>query len=319
MPIQVNSVSSQVLENDQIDATSYTKALLNILDDFDIDRERQDSNNDAILNMFDDIVDEKIQLEDTQRAILNVLDDFDAERKIAEKSNADLTVVNESMRNFIGIASHDLRSPLASILGFASVLAEKWTSYSEEDREDSVAAIFRQSQKLSSLVDDLFTLSSIESGGLKANPEPIRLGLAIDNCLDFGDLDRKNISVSCPDELFVLVDPNHLGRILDNYIQNAFKYGAPPVHVEAVLLNNAIQIRVMDNGPGVPPEFVCRLFSKFARAQTSETKSTKGAGLGLSIARGLAEVNGGSTSYEQNSPNGSCFVVSLPAFRRSIS
>lgn len=315
----MTSVSSQVLESEQIDATNYTKALLNILDDFNIDRELQDSNNNAILNIFDDITDEKIQLEETQRAILNVLDDFDAERKIAEKSNADLVVVNESMRNFIGIASHDLRSPLASIMGFASVLAEKWTSYSEEDREFSVAAIFRQSQKLSSLVDDLFTLSSIESGGLSASPEPISLGLAIENCLDFGNLDRKSISVSCSEELLVLVDPNHLGRILDNYIQNAFKYGAPPVHVKAVLVNNFVQIRVMDSGAGVPPEFISKLFSKFARAQTSKTKSTKGAGLGLSIVRGLAEVNGGSTSYEQNFPNGSCFVVSLPALKRSIS
>jgi signal transduction histidine kinase len=73
-----------------------------------------------------------------------------------------------------------------------------------------------------------------------------------------------------------------------------------------------VEVRVLDRGPGVPPEFVSRLFSKFARADTPATRAQKGTGLGLSIVRGLAEANGGQARYEANVPNGSCFVVELP-------
>jgi len=74
-----------------------------------------------------------------------------------------------------------------------------------------------------------------------------------------------------------------------------------------------VEVRVPDSGPGVPPEFMPSLFGRFARADTMATRAHKGTGLGLSIVRGLAEVNGGQARYEPNVPNGSCFVVELPA------
>lgn len=269
---------------------------------------------EILLNLLQDVAAEKLQLEQTQRAILNILEDFDQERIRVEKANASLQAVNIAMQDFIGIASHDLRSPLAAILGYATTLSDNWDAFSEEGRRDTMATIVRQSQKLSRLIDDLFTLSSIESGGLNAQPEMVLLGEAIDQCLDAGDWDVSEVSVSCPPDLAVLVDPHHLERILGNYVQNAFKYGEPPVRIEATRVGDVAQIRVLDHGPGVPPEFIPKLFSKFARAKTSSTKVNKGAGLGLSIVRGLAEVNGGQTSYESNSPGGGCFVVDLPIF-----
>jgi signal transduction histidine kinase len=119
--------------------------------------------------------------------------------------------------------------------------------------------------------------------------------------------------VSCSPDLIVRVDPHHLGRILDNYVQNAFKYGEPPVHIEATREGDMVAVRVRDHGPGVAPEFVSRLFGKFARANTPAAKAQKGTGLGLSIVRGLALANGGQARYEPNVPKGSCFVVELPA------
>lgn len=267
----------------------------------------------ALLNILEDIADEKIQLEDTQHALLNILADFDAERKKVEDANVDLRAVNEAMRNFIGIASHDLRSPLASILGFATVLSENWAKFSEEERLNATLTIVRQSKNLSSLVDDLFTLSSVESGAMIAMPERIVVREAIDKCLDAGDWEKSNLSVSCPPNLVVQVDPRHFERMLSSYVQNAFKYGKPPVHVEVTQVGDVIQIRVLDQGTGVPPEFISKLFEKFARANTSGPTTRKGAGLGLSIVRALAEANGGQTSYESNSPSGGCFVLSLPA------
>ena len=119
--------------------------------------------------------------------------------------------------------------------------------------------------------------------------------------------------MSCSPALTVQVDPHHLGRILDNYVQNAFSYGEPPVRIDATRVGDMVKVQVLDNGPGVPPEFMSSLFGRFARADTPATRAQKGTGLGLSIVRGLAEVNGGQARYEPNVPNGSCFVVELPA------
>jgi phage tail protein X len=101
--------------------------------------------------------------------------------------------------------------------------------------------------------------------------------------------------------------------MIDNYLQNAFKYGEPPVRIEARTLDDMVEIRVVDNGPGVPPEFEAKLFGKFARADLPSTRQKKGTGLGLSIVRGLAEANGGLAQYEPNAPHGSCFIVQLPS------
>ena len=246
-----------------------------------------------------------------EQLAVTVREKEDARNRLAVRAE-ELAITAEAMRNFISIASHDLRSPLASILGYSMTLSENWDTFGDEERRNTTAAIARQSQNLSNLVDDLLTLSSIEHGGLNSQPEMIVLREAIDQCLDAGDWDMTSVSVSCSPDLVVLVDKSHLGRILDNYIQNAFKYGEPPVQIKATRVGDMVQVRVCDHGPGVPPEFVSKLFSKFARANTSGTKANKGTGLGLSIVRALAEVNGGRTSYEPDTPSGGCFVVCLP-------
>ena len=242
--------------------------------------------------------------------------ELDVERIRVEQAMAELQTVNEAIRGFTAAAAHDLRSPLVSIIGFSALLTKSWDTFSEEKRRTFVATINRQSQNLSTLVDDLLTSSRIEGGGLSTSPELIVLAGAIDRCLELGNRDIGSVTVSCSPDLIVRVDPHHLGRILDNYVQNAFKYGDPPVRIQATRVGDMVEVRVLDYGPGVPPNFVPRLFGKFARADTPATKAQKGTGLGLSIVRGLAEANGGLAHFEPNVPKGSCFVVELPAGER---
>jgi signal transduction histidine kinase len=239
--------------------------------------------------------------------------ELDIEGMRVEEANAELLVVNGEIRGFTAAAAHDLRSPLASIVGFSAILTQSWDSISEQDRRKFVATIDRQSRNLSSLVDDLFTLSSLEGGGLTTSPELVGLGEAIARCLELGGEDTPGVTVSCPPDLIVRVDPQHLARILDNYVQNASKYGEPPVRIEATRAGDMVEVRVLDHGQGVPPEFVPGLFGKFTRAHTPATRAQKGSGLGLSIVRGLAEANGGQARYEPGVPDGSCFIVQLPS------
>jgi PAS domain S-box-containing protein len=253
------------------------------------------------------------ELTDRLAELREVNGKLDVERIRVEQTNAELQAVNEAIQGFTAAAAHDLRSPLVSIMGFSTLLTQSWETFNDEKRRSFVASINRQSQNLSTLVDDLLTSSRIEGGGLSTSPELIVLEEAIDQCLELIHDDTGSVVVSCSPDLIVRVDPHHLGRILDNYVQNAFKYGAPPVRIDATRVGDMVEVRVLDHGPGVPPEFVSRLFGKFARADTPATKAQKGTGLGLSIVRGLAEANGGQARYEPNAPSGSCFVVKLPA------
>jgi len=252
---------------------------------------------------------------DTSGRVLGV---FAAARDVTKQRQAQrqLQEANDAIRGFTAAAAHDLRSPLAAITGFSSLLSTNWETFTDEDRRKFVGSIDRQSQNMARLVDDLFTSASIEGGGLAASPEPIVVGEAIHRCLDAGSGDAASVAVSCPPDLVVRVDPHHLERILDNYVQNAFKYGEPPVRIEATRVGDMVEVRVLDQGPGVPPGFVSKLFGRFARADTPATRAKKGTGLGLSIVRGLAEVNGGRARYEPNVTGGSCFVVELPAGER---
>ncbi len=239
--------------------------------------------------------------------------ELDLEKIRVDEANARLQVVNAEIRGFTAAAAHDLRSPVAAITGFSALLVQSWETFTDENRQKFVGSIDRQAANLSRMVDDLFTSSSIDGGGLTTSPELLVLAAAIARCLEQGGGDSGSVAVSCSPELTVRADPQHLARILDNYLQNAFKYGEPPVLIEAIRACDLVEIRVVDHGPGVPPEFVPRLFGKFARADTPASRSQKGTGLGLSIVRGLAAANGGRARYEPGVAGGSCFVVELPA------
>ena len=169
---------------------------------------------------------DRLNAELTERLaeLREVNDKLGVERIRVEQTNAELQSVNEAIQGFTAAAAHDLRSPLVSIIGFSTLLMQSWETFSEEKRRTFVASINRQSQSLSTLVDDLLTSSRIEGGGLSTSPELIALGEAIDQCLELIHQDAGSVAVSCSPDLIVRVDPHHLGRILDNYVQNAFKY-----------------------------------------------------------------------------------------------
>ena len=171
---------------------------------------------------------------------------------------------------------------------------------------------------MSHLTNDLLTSAKVEAGVEQGQPEHIRLATVLASYLEADREELGDVTVTCPPELVAVVDPAHLTRILDNYLTNALKYGEPPICIEAERVGDFIELRVRDHGPGVPPELISRLFTKFDRAATPATRATPGTGLGLSIVKALAEANHGDVRYQQDEPNGGCFVVRLPADDASL-
>lgn len=222
----------------------------------------------------------------------------------------------ESLREFVAIASHDLRTPLTVIKGFTALMDERWASLPDADKKGYVTRIDRQADQLSRLVDDLLTISRIEGRALKSRPEPVSVACAVEDAIEGNVEARHGVRVDVADDLGVTADPTHVQRILRNMIANAIAYGVPPVEIDACRVPGGVEIRVSDHGPGVPDAFVPQLFEKFARLDKKLSTATKGTGLGLYIVRGLARAAGGDAWYEPTgSAGGACFAVRLPAAR----
>lgn len=242
---------------------------------------------------------------DGRNFVLAVIRDV-TQQKAAEQ---DLRRMNEAMEAFVATASHDLRTPLASILGFARILLERGGELEEQQRQDFSAAILRGGEQASRLVDDLLTLSKIQAQAIEVRTSRISvMEAAAEAARDAGVPD---VQLSIDPKLNVTADADHLRRILVNYLSNARDHGAPPVGFSAESASEwTVEIRVCDAGDGVPESFRERLFTPFARV--GKARGVAGTGLGLAIVKGLAEASGGAVFYE-NSEGRSCFGVRLPA------
>ena len=231
-----------------------------------------------------------------------------------EAANRKLEDSNQTLKDFVAIASHDLRGPLSTILGFVTAMPRTWDSTSDDQKKEFIAAIERAARRIARLVEDLLTVSRIEAGEVRVQKEPVDLQQAVEEALRRSTGLGNGIKTHVPPTT-VDADPDHVERILTNYVTNALKYGERPVEVEAREDDGWVEIRVRDRGSGVPEEFVPRMWEKFSRPNESGQKE-KGTGLGLSIVSGLARANGGTAWYEPNRPRGACFCLRLPKANR---
>jgi signal transduction histidine kinase len=225
------------------------------------------------------------------------------------RTAAELQAANEAMRDFVAIASHDLRTPITVIQGFCIALEQQWAKIGDSERSEYLTIMRRQSEHLTRLVDDLLMVSRIDAKALDTQKETLEVRKAIELALEGMEAE---IEIDADPALTVYADPHHINRILRNYVGNAISHGEPPVRIEATGSSEWVELRVRDYGEGIAGEFVTSLFEKFARAGTRNTDGRQGTGLGLSIVRGLAEANGGEAWYEPNEPRGSCFAIRLP-------
>lgn len=226
--------------------------------------------------------------------------------------NDEVRSMNQSMRDFVAIASHDLRGPITAIIGFANLLDDAWDQLTEEKKRDFIRVVARQGVHLNVLVEDLLTISAIDAGALDTHRELVQLNETLQTAIADFSQRAADVRLSIAGDYAVIANPEHVRRIVVNYLENALKYGSEPIEIVVAEHDGQVEIRVCDGGEGVPEEFVERLFSKFARADTEATRGKKGTGLGLSIVRGLAIANGGDAWYEPNEPHGSRFCVRLP-------
>jgi signal transduction histidine kinase len=209
------------------------------------------------------------------------------------------------------VVAHELRTPLAAIRTFAEVLRDPTIALAPERRAEILDRIVDRTHRLRVLVAKLLTVSRIEleAAGAPRQPVPL-LELMRETLADFGDRSG-DVRLSCDPGLAVFADRGELYEILVNCLENALAYGGPPVEARAVRHHGLVELTVHDAGPGVPADFVPRLFDRFTRDSTAGRRA-EGSGLGLWIVRRLARANGGDVRYEPGAGGGACFRITLP-------
>ena len=220
---------------------------------------------------------------------------------------------------FLAILAHELRNPLAPIRNAAQVLHHVTPADSVVSTARDV--IERQVDQMVRLIDDLLDISRITADKLDLRRERVELREVLRQALattqSLVEASEHELSLSLPDEPLLLdADPVRLAQILDNLLTNACKYTDRKgrICVGAARAGNWIEIRVKDNGIGIPAEHLPRLFQKFSQVQSALERSQGGLGIGLALVEGLVRMHGGTVSAESDGPGkGTEFVVRLPA------
>jgi signal transduction histidine kinase len=228
------------------------------------------------------------------------------------EARAALERAAEVKTNFIALAAHELRTPVATIHGIVQTLHEHGARLSKAQRAPLDDTLRQQSQRMRSLVDQLLDLSRLDAEAVPIAPERLRVRQRVEEIVSASAAGRhRDVRVEVPPDLEGVVDATAFDRIVTNLLVNAFHYGEAPVLVRAEQRDRHLRVRVEDRGPGVPPEFVPDLFERFTRERGSLERAG-GTGLGLAIARSYANAHGGDLVYEPARPHGASFELVLP-------
>ena len=247
---------------------------------------------------------------DSDRHIVAIL--RDTSDRAAVRTARDL---ERQRTRFFAMASHEIKTPLTALSGNLQ-LAQRHLRRGAADRAaTSLDNAMRQLQQMVRLLDDLLDVSRLDAARFVIRPVRVDLGALVAESVErFASADEAGtVFVHRPDgPLWVDADPERLGQVMDNLLSNAKKYGAGrPITVRVEPDGQDVLVRVSDSGIGVPPEDRPNLFEPFFR--TSNTAGLPGTGLGLHISRRIAELHGGRLDLESSAPDGSTFVVRLPA------
>src|SRR5262249_37880825 len=250
------------------------------------------------------------------------------ERKQAEAEREELSreqtaraaseAANRSKDEFLALVSHELRSPLNAILGYARMLR---SGPVDRDAINNVTAIVERSAKAQlKIIEDLLDSARIITGKLRIEPEPIDLVPALEAALDTARsaAEAKGVTLianfsPAPEE--TLGDSTRLQQVLWNLLTNAVKFTPEGGRVELRMESDAdhVRITVSDTGKGIEPEFLPFVFDRFRQADTSGARRYGGLGLGLSLVKHLVELHGGTiTAASEGVGRGSTFTVTLP-------
>ena len=255
--------------------------------------------------------------------IFGIMSDITIGKKNEEeliKSNEELTRLNETKDRFISIVSHDLRTPFTSILGFTDLLQND-DSLTESEKKQYIKFIGESAQTMLSLVNSVLDWTRLQTGRIKFEPEKTNINEIIKRVVNSlsGVAMQKSIKIYnlVKDDIYLFVDKNLISQVFYNLISNAIKFSFENGKIEISATLNSTHtyytFSVKDNGTGIKPEDLNKLFLVESKFTTEGTSGEKGSGLGLSLVKEIVEKHNGKIWVESQYRKGSNFLFSLPS------
>ena len=235
----------------------------------------------------------------------------------AVQSMNDERQIEKSKDELITNVSHDLRTPLTSIIGYLRLIEDK-QYHSEEDIVKYSHIAYEKAKQMKTLVDDLFEYTKVQQHGAPVNMMTVDLSQLLEQVSASFELEgqKRGIEVSSatqPTPLLVDADPEKLGRVFSNLVANALKYGngASYIKIDARQVGASVVIEVANDGTQIPPASLGHLFERFYRVESSRSKDTGGTGLGLAIVKSIVDLHHGEVEVT-STPQVTTFTVILP-------
>ncbi|HWD93388.1 MAG TPA: ATP-binding protein [Verrucomicrobiae bacterium] len=228
-----------------------------------------------------------------------------------------LKQLERTREEFVANVSHELRTPLSLIKGYVETLLDGAKDNPEVETK-FLQTIQRNSERLQFLIEDLLTISELESGRLKMNLQSVRLRSLVDRVLEDFKTQAESRHIALTNEvpeLTALADSDRLQQVLGNLIGNAIKYGRSDGRVAvngSLSATNSIELCVHDDGPGIPPDSLERVFERFYRVDKARSREQGGTGLGLSIVKHIVQSHGGKVWAKSEPGKGAAFYFTLP-------
>ncbi len=228
-----------------------------------------------------------------------------------------LKQLERTREEFVANVSHELRTPLSLIKGYVETLIEGARN-NPEVSEHFLRIIARNAERLDLLIQDLLSISALESGRVQLNLQPVSLRALSEKVLADLKTRAESRSITLKDEmpdLAATADEGRLEQVLANLVDNAIKYGRPQgnVIVSGKMAGDKIEVSIQDDGPGIPAESLDRIFERFYRVDKARSREQGGTGLGLSIVKHIVQNHGGEVWARSEQGKGATFFFTLPA------
>jgi signal transduction histidine kinase len=272
-----------------------------------------------------EILDETSQLIRYSRELERKSSELERATQELREANRRLREVDRMKDDFMATVSHELRTPLTSIRAFSEIVRDN-PDLTEEERENFLGVVTRETERLTRLINDILDLSKIESGRMQWRSAAVSLATAVRDAVNSVTplLDERKVSLGLElgrEDLVVQADPDRLEQVLINLISNACKFvavGKGRIQVVIAEVVDQVELRVEDDGPGVPPEEREAIFGKFIQLGDRLTAKPEGTGLGLSISRQIVEAFGGTLRVETSRLGGAAFVATLKPAKPAV-
>ncbi|GAB2768027.1 hypothetical protein GCM10027020_21170 [Nocardioides salsibiostraticola] len=230
----------------------------------------------------------------------------------AREEETRLRALHRAQEEFISVVSHELRTPVSGVLGFLQTTLDHWESMRDEDRHDAVRRAYANARRLQATARDVLDTESIEAGEFGYVKQHIDLVEEVRTCVDSFASGGTEMTLRLPEApLMIDGDPDRIQQVLSNLLENALKFATTdaPVEVTVEATDEFVRVSVTDQGVGIEPDQIERIFDKFVRTREG---TVTGTGLGLYIARRIVDAHGGTIYARSVIGDATTFVVELP-------